>query len=350
MRPLRPLLLLGIALPGCVTEEVLYRIPEPIPGLGWDLDAPTGTDGEGGTGSAGDTGAPIPCDDAGTWATTGQPLMLTWCTGCHSAHLEGAGRHGAPDDVNLDSLGGFAAHADRALARMEAGTMPAGGGLSTAELRRIRAWVDCGMDGSEAALDGTAPEAGPVDGAVVRSQVAGDGVSVEVRTDRAELFGDATYGRVLTESFLMDAGDAWLVGWSWERSDGVWEEAFDPPVPLTSPTAAWSHTTTVTRTTPAGTETATEVWSLSVEPATDVDPRAPDPSPDRLLALVDTGAEHGWHLSAPFGVAQRWAFTAGGDGLVILQALDQGESSWAGFPLRTGDAWRARYVAYGALP
>lgn len=351
MRGLLSSLGLAAFLGACTTEDVLYRIPEPIPGLGWDLEAPTGTDGatdgsDGGT----DTGAPLDCDDAGTWATTGQPLMLTWCTGCHSSQKTGEARHGAPDTVNLDSLAGFRASAERSLARMEAGTMPAGGGLSVQELRQIRAWVDCGLAGEEDLLTGTAPERGPVAGSIVRTQVQGDGVLLEVTTNRSELLGDLTGRRVLTEDYLLDGDEAWLVGWRWEDLSGDRSASYDPPVPLTAVADTWEHTTTVTRTVEGREETATETWTLTRDEAEAVDARAPDPRPTRLLALTDAGGEHGWHLSDRFGVAARWLGTPEGNSLVLVQALDQGTASWPGFPLTDGDDWRAYAVAYGALP
>ncbi len=351
MRFLPARLVLGLSLGGCTTEEAFYRIPEPIPGLGWDLDAPTGTDGanDGSDGSS-DTGVPLDCDDAGTWATTGQPLMLTWCTGCHSSQKTGADRHGAPDAVNLDSLAGFAASAENALARMEAGTMPAGGGLSAQELRQIRSWVDCGLAGEEAVLTGTAPERGPVAGSIVRTQVQGDGLLLEVTTNRSELLGDLTGRRVLTEDYLLDGDEAWLVGWRWEDLSGNRSVFYDPPVPLTADTDTWEHTTSVTRRVDGTEETATETWTLTRDEAEAVDARAPDPRPTRLLALTDSGGEHGWHLSDRFGMAARWLSTPEGDSLVLVQALDQGVAAWPGFPLTDGDDWRAYAVAYGALP
>jgi hypothetical protein len=350
MRALPPRLVLFASLGGCVEEDVVYRIPEPIPGLGWDLDAPAGGEGstDPGSGEA-DSGAPLDCEDAGTWATTGHPLMLSWCTGCHSSQREGSDRHGAPADVNLDSLEGFSASAGRSLARMEAGTMPAGGGLSDPELRQLRAWVDCGLEGEEARLTGRVPETGPVDGSIVRTEVRSDGPLVEAITNRSELLGDLTGRRVLTEDYLLDGDDAWLVGWRWEDLSGDRAESYDPPVPLTRATDSWVHTTTVTRTEGGTSETTTETWTLALEAAEDVDARAPDPHPMRLLALTDAGGEQGWHLSDRFGITARWVGTPEGDTLVLVQALDQGDASWEGFPLAPGDDWRSHAVAYGAL-
>ena len=58
----------------CTTERVVYRIPEPVEADG--SDGTDGSDDTDGSDGAVDTGAPISCDDAGSWSTIGQPLAL----------------------------------------------------------------------------------------------------------------------------------------------------------------------------------------------------------------------------------------------------------------------------------
>ena len=72
-----------------------------------------------------------PCEQPGSWDHTGQPFMLTWCTGCHAGGRVGEERHGAPDGVDFDTLSDVQAWETRILARVEDGTMPPGEGLRT---------------------------------------------------------------------------------------------------------------------------------------------------------------------------------------------------------------------------
>ena len=319
------------AISGCTTEQVIYRIPE---------------------GASGDTAAPLDCAAAGTWATVGQPLALTWCTGCHSSHLDGGDRHGAPDSVNLDSLAGWQAHGARSRARAIDGTMPPGGGLSAADLAALRVWVGCGAPGDEHIVSTEAPTWGPTAGATVWTRVA-DGAdgAVTLEHDIAERFGDATYGRVLREDLVMDGGEAWLAGFVWSDSDGrrLRSEAYDPPLPLQGGAEGWSADTTATIETADGSFTEDQTWTFTRGSAPDLDPRSPDPLADQLLAVEDGGSEHGWHISNAHGLTGRWAFTDGEAGFAIQQLLDQEAGGWPGLPVRPGDDWRGSMVVYGGF-
>ena len=93
-------------------------------------------------------------------------LLDSNCTQCHGGANGRAG-------VSLDSYDNAVLHADRANARIQAGTMPPGGGLSNSDAALFQAWVDggklqvCaatdggGSDGGETADIG-APDVGPL--------------------------------------------------------------------------------------------------------------------------------------------------------------------------------------------
>ena len=51
------------------------------------------------------TGTQCPDNSTLTYDTFGSTFMDAYCTGCHAANA--SDRHGAPDDVNLDSLAGI---------------------------------------------------------------------------------------------------------------------------------------------------------------------------------------------------------------------------------------------------
>jgi len=66
------------------------------------------------------------------------------CMACHDSRKSGSARSGAPSTVNFDTYQAALAKADRANARIQAGTMPPSGGLS-AELKALmQSWIDAG--------------------------------------------------------------------------------------------------------------------------------------------------------------------------------------------------------------
>lgn len=84
------------------------------------------------------------CETFPTYTTFGEPFVIDWCRGCHSA--ESAARHMAPAAVNFDTLDEIRAYGGEI--RMRAGTtmmMPPAGGPSTDERAWLVQWIDCGM-------------------------------------------------------------------------------------------------------------------------------------------------------------------------------------------------------------
>jgi hypothetical protein len=130
MRSSRELLLLaalwlGAGLAGCGTDGAAGGDhPDPVPG-------------------------PVPstCDqsylDHGTF---GEPFLLDWCAGCHSAALPPRMRQNAPLDVNFDTLADVRRFADRITARAAGATptMPPAGGPSAEERALLTEWIACG--------------------------------------------------------------------------------------------------------------------------------------------------------------------------------------------------------------
>ncbi|HEY0251081.1 MAG TPA: hypothetical protein VGC41_06115 [Kofleriaceae bacterium] len=56
------------------------------------------------------TGSVCPTSDAPTYGSFGETFFTTYCTDCHSATSRN--RHGAPGDVNLDTIDDIRSHAD----------------------------------------------------------------------------------------------------------------------------------------------------------------------------------------------------------------------------------------------
>jgi hypothetical protein len=91
-------------------------------------------------------GRPCPEDNALSWENFGGPLMLNWCTGCHSAALPDGQRAGAPVGVDLDTPEAARQWAARIWARSADGnaTMPPWGGPDEEDRFLLGQWLACG--------------------------------------------------------------------------------------------------------------------------------------------------------------------------------------------------------------
>jgi len=111
-----------------------------------------------------DGGTPTSDTDGGTTIADGLPcdvanLLSAKCTNCHSSPP----RAGAPnalvshaDLVAKDPYDATKTNAQGSLARMKAGTMPPGGGVTAAEIASFEAWVNAGAP--QGSCDGTQPD------------------------------------------------------------------------------------------------------------------------------------------------------------------------------------------------
>ena len=103
-----------------------------------------------GCGEATDTECPP--DNTLSAQNFGEGFMSNHCTQCHATALKGSARHGAPDDVNLDTLEGVRAKAkdiDKqagASATVTNTSMPPSGSPAPTvdERRQLSQWLACG--------------------------------------------------------------------------------------------------------------------------------------------------------------------------------------------------------------
>lgn len=81
-----------------------------------------------------------------TWENFGDAFLRNWCKGCHSPHLQGEARFGAPEGVDLFSLEELRQWEARVRARAtgKAPTMPPAGGPSQEERDRLAQWLSLG--------------------------------------------------------------------------------------------------------------------------------------------------------------------------------------------------------------
>jgi len=299
-----------------------------------------------------------PCADPGSWETTGQPFVLTWCTGCHSDGREGMDRYGAPDGVDLDTLEDVRSWEARILARVEEGTMPPGGGPNAGQKARLAQWFSCGAPGSESRLEGAREGVGPAASQTVLVSTTSSG-SFEGATAWLIQEGDYRSGvgevtRVV-EVWEVDGADAWL--WSRELRDEsgttIQRWSWEPPLPVgRADTDAWSAVVTQRLEHASGDVSSEDQdWEFTRTPAGMVDGWSIETAPDRVIGLSDGGHEEGWDLSPDYGISARWWLDADGAGVVYQQALEQEpRSTIGGFPLTEGDRRGGRIVELEVLP
>ncbi len=121
--------------------------PGPATGSQQGGFSPPGGGGSGAGATAADAGAPLPMPDGGScadnWASFASGFFTTNCTACHGQFATYSSV--VADAVNIQS-------------RLQSGSMPPTGGVSSQDRQRILAWIACGMP--ETATSG--PSAPPV--------------------------------------------------------------------------------------------------------------------------------------------------------------------------------------------
>jgi hypothetical protein len=79
-----------------------------------------------------------------SYDTVGKPYLENWCRGCHGEDVPPPARHGAPVDVDFDTLGEVQVKIVPVMTVIGAHTMPPSGGPSDDEDALMLAWLRCG--------------------------------------------------------------------------------------------------------------------------------------------------------------------------------------------------------------
>jgi uncharacterized membrane protein len=87
-----------------------------------------------------------PPDSFLDYGNFGAGFLAEYCRGCHAAGVPESMRHGAPLDVNFDSVAEVRQHAARMYARAGDGyvSMPPAGGPGIAQRTLLGEWLACG--------------------------------------------------------------------------------------------------------------------------------------------------------------------------------------------------------------
>ena len=80
-----------------------------------------------------------------TYTTDIQPILSQNCIRCHSSGNSGTARNGAPSGVNFDTYALAVASSQRANVRIQAGSMPPGGGIPQSQRNLFQAWLGSGL-------------------------------------------------------------------------------------------------------------------------------------------------------------------------------------------------------------
>ncbi len=282
----------------------------------------------------------LDCGPGVTWDGFGQAFLLSYCTACHGTQVTGDARHGAPVGVDLDSLEGALAWAERIRVRtLETGDMPPAGGPHADERALLEAWLDCGLPGDENPLPEAQPDPSLVIGYNVRVELTEqEGLILVTRLVEAPA-PDLREGLLRLDVYRVDAASAEYHGYEIYDADEqlVRSVSWDPPLFLLGD-ATQATQAEILDETSAGTED--QVWTLETDPQAQVDGHALDADSWALVLTEDGGEEHGWHLSDDQGIVARWAWLDG-DRLDFLQVATGGfgEPGVSDFPLRADRPW-----------
>jgi uncharacterized membrane protein len=104
-----------------------------------------------GCGGGQETGVTCPTDNTLTYENFGQNFIGAYCLRCHNSALSGSARHGAPTDLNFNTIESIQAEAKEidkeagASATITNQDMPPDGSMPTVDERRqLSQWLACG--------------------------------------------------------------------------------------------------------------------------------------------------------------------------------------------------------------
>lgn len=290
--------------------------------------------------------------ECGTWASVGEPFVLTWCAGCHSAELPAERRYGAPEGLNLDTLDAVRAHqaAVVSAALGDSPRMPPAGGVPAAEREAMAAWLACGAPGAPHRL---VPVAGEV-GLVASGELLGGFVQTEPGRYDSVFEADAAPALELSLVGSLD-GDLDLVEWVvYDEGVLVGVGAYDPGLPVWPPERAGAHPIHQEVTWGETVEEGDVTWTLSIVPEPDPDPRFGDLDTARWSLQDGAGAGFDLWISTSLGLVAAdyaWGPVSGYrvDRLLMLNSAPPTDRT-DGFPMREGDAYLVRHTLVTEAP
>lgn len=261
-----------------------------------------------------------------SYAAHAAPTLRTHCTACHGALRAEGG-------LRLDSASVASQAGSRALVRMEEGSMPPGGGVSSAEIQAFSDWLDAGAPGPEVEIPGA--EALPNGVLAVELEVY-----VQERSPgRFELFWAEPWSTVATvsEVWLLQGDALFLEQRTWGEQTDTWA----PPLRLFDAAQdSWTQDTERERVDPSGTVRWTEQWQG--ERWDTLDARSFDSQAVGSRIQELGGSEMGFQSGTRFVVARR---SAGPDEVDFDSMLVRSEALPSAL-LEDGLTWTERVILW----
>ena len=259
--------------------------------------------------------------DIVTYQSVAEPFMQNYCTSCHSSHLEGAKRYGAPDTVDLDTYSSAKQWSERSFFRVNLqNDMPPGGGVSQAEKDRFMQWALCGTEGSEQEryLSSHLPtnESHAI-GLMIENSEFGNDVLMLRRHIEAGGTNTDRFGSYIDELYQINTNGAGFLGYTLYADEVtlVQEVFYDPPIPVLQLIDMESEMETLATIWEAGEERQEwQEWSgeQTYLELADIDPHERDENPLESVWTSSTGEERGWHFSRKVLLSAEWWTRADG--------------------------------------
>jgi len=274
-------------------------------------------------------GLEVNCDPAViNYKSVGQPFLRTYCTGCHSSHLDGDYRYGAPGHVNFDRYDQAAEWAQRSYIRsVHLGDMPPSGGIPLAEKELFTRWALCGAVGEEldVSIGNKVTEGGAHISVVLTEQSERGENFIELhRTIEAGGFDDARLGLYTVDVYQFINEDAYLHSYQLYKSPHELsrEVHFDPPLPILD-MEMWEQSLDVQATIwEEGQEwTEQQSWDgmQQLSSYLESDAHERDVEPLESVWISNTGEERGWRFSKRNVLSSQWAYQEDNYGWEVQQ-------------------------------
>lgn len=289
---------------------------------------------------------PVTCNDAITYETVAEPFLRNYCTGCHSSHLAGSSRFGAPAGVNLDSFQGAKNWAARSYVRaVHFQNMPPSGGVSQAERERFKQWALCGTKGQESNTPVIEPEQ-RVTSRTISSVIFGAEPNHYLLT-RVIINEDwLSEGRLLIreELYRTEGINTFFEGYNEYTPEGtiISSVFFEPDLPLSPSTWVDELEVLVSIDYQGSNWTEIQNWHSIQEyqGLWEIDVHDREPNPLHTLWWNDQGEEWGWHTSSIKILSSSYGITIDGLHWESQQFFGQDHiESETSFPLGHDMGW-----------
>ena len=292
------------------------------------------------------------CESQYSYEYEGHALIRTYCTSCHSQHLQGEKRYGTPPGIDFDTLEGIRQWSTSSAHRVfDLKDMPPGGGMSDQDREILASWLRCNAPGEELETPEINAVAFDFFSHVVAARVQSSPNMSNVLILRREIdFGGSDLFRIgmfSEEIYQMEEEYAYLLGYNFYFDHQTIDRSvsFDPPLPIYTPDSSWSIDLTMTIEEDGQRTEEWVHWEGVAQWATPIDAQMLERNPYEVRVYSDNGEEWGWQLSDTTAISAQWVEYSNGTGWTAIGEIIAIYPTFPyDFPLREGLAWIERVV------